>query len=162
MPTQQNAAGGAGKPSYEQLVQELERTRRKLQQEVKAHDELKIRFNELKIRFNETTEDSLRRNNMDHMLLDVLDGERALATKLLQTLVPPRIAADLSQGIAVPPEMYRFAIVFFSDIEGFTSFGDSRPAIEVFNMLDRLFGVMDSVVTCFPALYKVETIGDGK
>lgn len=126
----------------------------------KQHIVEKRSHNQLKKQFNEETIESMKRNNVDRMLLDVLEGERSLAIKLLYTMVPPKIARDLSNGVEVPPEMFKFCVVFFSDIEGFTAFGDSRTPLEVFDMLDGLFSVMDYVSTCFPALYKVETVGD--
>jgi atrial natriuretic peptide receptor A len=104
--------------------------------------------------------ESQRRQSMDHCLLDVLERERSLVTKLLYTMVPPKIARDLSNGLPVAPELFKYCVVFFSDIEGFTAFGDTHSPFEVFDMLNNLFSVMDYVVTCFPALYKVETVGE--
>lgn len=91
----------------------------------------------------------------------VLHMERQMAIKLLHTMVPPKIANDLSRGVEVPPEMYAFATVYFSDIEGFTRFASIKTPLEVFNMLNRLFEIMDYCVSLFPRqLYKIETIGD--
>jgi class 3 adenylate cyclase len=88
----------------------------------------------------------------------VLQTERAMAIKLLHSMVPPRIADDLSKGNDVPPEMFNFATVYFSDIEGFTKFASVKTPIEVFTMLNRLFRIMDYCVTRFPReLYKIET-----
>lgn len=88
-----------------------------------------------------------------------LQQEKALTVKLMSSMMPARIANDLSRGIAVPPEMYKFVVVFFSDIEGFTKFSRAHQPILIFDMLDRLYSVMDRCVTQFPSLYKVETIG---
>ena len=135
--------------SKEELISELcaqksayGALKKKYDDEKKAHEKLK----ELYVTENQSAQ---RRNNMDQVLLDVLEGERALVSKLLHTMVPPKIAHDLSNGIVVPPEMHRFCVIFFSDIEGFTSFGDSRPPLEVFDMLDGLFSVMDFCTSAF-------------
>jgi len=91
----------------------------------------------------------------------VLLMEQRMTMKLLHSMVPPKIANDLSKGVHVPPEMYDFATVFFSDIEGFTKFASIKTPLEVFGMLNRLFFIMDSCVALFPNhLYKIETIGD--
>jgi len=89
----------------------------------------------------------------------VLLMEQRMTQKLLQSMVPPKIANDLSRGAKVPPEMYDFACVFFSDIVGFTAFAAVKTPLEVFAMLNRLFVIMDHCVSLFPALYKIETIG---
>ena len=89
-----------------------------------------------------------------------LQQEKALTVKLMSSMMPARIADNLSKGIAVPPEMYKYVVVFFSDIEGFTKFSRQHQPIIVFDMLDRLYSVMDLCVSQFPSLYKVETIGD--
>ena len=113
-----------------------------------------------KARYEALALESQRRQAMDGCLLDVLERERSLVTKLLYTMVPPKIARDLSNGLPVAPELFKYCVVFFSDIEGFTAFGDGHTAIEVFDMLNSLFSVMDYVTTCFPTLYKVETVGE--
>jgi class 3 adenylate cyclase len=56
--------------------------------------------------------------------------------------------------------MYDFAVIFFSDIQGFTAFAAINSSLEVFAMLERVFTVMDYCVGLFPSLYKVETAGD--
>ena len=116
--------------------------------------------NNLTSKYDALMLESQRRQSMDHCLLDVLERERSLVTKLLYTMVPPKIARDLSNGLPVAPELFKYCVVFFSDIEGFTAFGDTHSPFEVFDMLNNLFSVMDYVVTCFPALYKVETVGE--
>lgn len=93
---------------------------------------------------------------------EVLHAERQVALKLLNAMVPPRIASELCRGVVVAPELHPFSTVFFSDIEGFTRFSSVKSPVEVFAMLNRLFRVMDYCVTLFPShLYKLETIGDG-
>ena len=89
----------------------------------------------------------------------VLQSERQIAIKLLRSMVPRKVADDLSKGVIVPPHMLDFVTVFFSDIEGFTRFAAIKTPLEVFSMLNRLFKVMDHCVGLFPGLYKVETVG---
>ena len=119
----------------------------------------KARYEALALESQALALESQRRQSMDRCLLDVLERERSLVTKLLYTMVPPKIARDLSNGMPVEPELFKYCVIFFSDIEGFTAFGDSHTPFEVFDMLNNLFSVMDYVTTCFPTLYKVETVG---
>lgn len=87
--------------------------------------------------------------------------ERQMAIRILHSMVPPKVANDLSKGVEVMPEMFAFTVVFFSDIQGFTKFASMKSPLEVFAMLNRLFRVMDFCVSLFPKqLYKIETIGD--
>jgi class 3 adenylate cyclase len=76
-------------------------------------------------------------------------------------MVPKHVAEKLERGEPVPPKAYEFCAMFLSDIEHFTAFArKSKDPLVVFNMLDRLYSVMDLCVQNFPTLYKVETIGD--
>lgn len=100
--------------------------------------------------------DEISRHNETVRICDTLSIERRITTKLLQCMMPPKIASDLSNGFIVPPEVFRFTVIFFSDIEGFTRFSSGHAPLQVFNMLDKLFGVMDHCVSKYPKLYKVE------
>ena len=92
-----------------------------------------------------------------------LVSEKALLDKVLCSLVPARVAHDLSLGKPVAPEAFDFCAIFFSDIVGFTPFARKQSPLEVFDMLNRLYSVMDHCVSQWPSsLYKVETIGDGR
>ena len=88
-----------------------------------------------------------------------LEREKELSNSLLEMMLPPKVVNDLRQGIAVPPEQFKSVSVFFSDIVGFTAIASSVEPIQVVDLLNRLYTVMDSVTTFF-GLYKVETIGD--
>lgn len=99
--------------------------------------------------------------NHDRGLYRVAERERALLFKLLVSMVPPRIAEDLSNGVHVPAQMFQYVVIFFSDIEGFVAYADRKSPMQVFDMLDGLFSVMDYCVSHFSKkLYKVETIGE--
>jgi guanylate cyclase soluble subunit beta len=52
------------------------------------------------------------------------------------------------------------AIVFFSDIVGFTGIAGALDPNGVISFLNEVMVVMDYVCSQFPLLYKVETIGD--
>lgn len=131
---------------------------RKLQTTYKKKYEQEL--GELQQKVIDITNEAAKIDQLDRILYNVLENERSLSMKLLHTMVPPKIAHDLSHGIAVPPEMFAFVVIFFSDIVGFTTFASSHTPLQVFDMLDGLFSVMDHCTTQFPSLYKVETIGD--
>mmetsp|Transcript_8527 Transcript_8527/g.18598 ORF Transcript_8527/g.18598 Transcript_8527/m.18598 type:complete len:548 (-) Transcript_8527:23-1666(-) len=78
---------------------------------------------------------------------------------LLHQMLPPKVAADLSAGRPVPPEAFDNVTIFFSDIEGFTKISAAVQPVEIVNLLNVLYTVMDYCASLFP-VYKVETIGD--
>ena len=83
---------------------------------------------------------------------------------IFDTLKPTRlqlfqVAETLRSGHSVLPEEFEEVTIFFSDVEGFTNICASVNPIQVVNMLNELYTVMDYCTSLFP-LYKVETIGD--
>uniref|UniRef100_A0A7S0MUX4 guanylate cyclase n=1 Tax=Pyramimonas obovata TaxID=1411642 RepID=A0A7S0MUX4_9CHLO len=79
--------------------------------------------------------------------------------RLLHDILPEHVAAPLSSGRKVKPEVYEDVTLFFSDIVGFTTISQKLQPIEVMNLLDRLYGRFDGL-TKKHELFKVETIGD--
>ena len=69
------------------------------------------------------------------------------------------MAETLRSGHSVLPEEFEEVTIFFSDVEGFTNICAGVSPIQVVNMLNELYTVMDYCTSLFP-LYKVETIGD--
>lgn len=88
-----------------------------------------------------------------------LEKEKHLSNSLLERMLPRKVAQDLRTGQAVAPEFFNDVTIFFSDIVGFTRISSEVPPIDVVNMLNHLYIIMDHFASVFD-LYKVETIGD--
>ena len=85
--------------------------------------------------------------------------DRRRSQKLINAMLPPRVAKSLKEGVPVEPEYYDCVTVFFSDIVNFTEMSNAMSPGDVMGMLDRLYSVFDDL-TVRHGLFKVETIGD--
>ena len=93
----------------------------------------------------------------------VLTGEKLTAEVkkneiLLGDIFPKRIVSTLLKGVAILPEKFENATIFFSDIESFTKICLHADPMYVFILLNKLYTLMDYVATTFE-VYKIETIG---
>ena len=79
--------------------------------------------------------------------------ERKLNEALLHAMVPKKVAEKLKAGRKVMPEEFSEVTIFFSDVEGFTNICAQVNPIQVVNMLNELYTVMDYCTSLFP-LYK--------
>ena len=93
------------------------------------------------------------------VLSQQLEQEKRLSNSLLEMMLPEKVAADLRAGRQVPPEQFESCSIFFSDIVGFTAMSSNLEPIQVVELLNQLYTVMDNVTNAL-GLYKVETIGD--
>ena len=88
-----------------------------------------------------------------------VERERDRANTLLYNILPRPIADRLQSGEETIANHYDAVTVLFADLVGFTTFASERPALEVVNLLNRIFSAFD----IFSAEYEVEkikTIGD--
>jgi hypothetical protein len=85
--------------------------------------------------------------------------ERKLNLALVHQMLPPKVVEAIRHGKQVTPESFEEVTIFFSDVVGFTNICAQVAPIEVVQMLNELYTVMDYCTSHFP-LYKVETIGD--
>ena len=88
-----------------------------------------------------------------------LEAEKAKAETLICELLPPSVFEHLKKGEQVPPETFKDATLFFSDIEGFTSIAGLATPMEIVTLLNRLYMFFDNVIVKYD-VYKVATIGD--
>ena len=79
--------------------------------------------------------------------------DRKLNEALLHAMVPKKVAEKLKAGRKVMPEQFPEVTIFFSDVEGFTNICAQVRPIQVVNMLNELYTVMDYCTSLFP-LYK--------
>mmetsp|Transcript_30979 Transcript_30979/g.78271 ORF Transcript_30979/g.78271 Transcript_30979/m.78271 type:complete len:506 (+) Transcript_30979:133-1650(+) len=78
---------------------------------------------------------------------------------VLQSVFPKHIADALAKGRKIEPEHHDAVTIFFSDIVGFTDISRKLDAVDVMNMLDRLYLKFDHLAEEL-GMFKVETIGD--
>ncbi|CAJ0575813.1 unnamed protein product, partial [Mesorhabditis spiculigera] len=87
-----------------------------------------------------------------------LQFEKGRSEQLLYSMLPKSIAMSLKRGEMVLPKTYNEATVYFSDIKGFTTICSDSSPLEVVELLNQLYTVMDGVLDGYNC-YKVETIG---
>ncbi|KAL7527018.1 hypothetical protein ACHAXR_002817 [Thalassiosira sp. AJA248-18] len=97
--------------------------------------------------------------NVDPGEQKVLHRQTSESDRLLDEIFPPPVALALREGRKVEPEHFDSATIFFSDIVGFTPLSSTMSPWKVSDMVDRLYGEMDSLSHKF-GVYKLETIGD--
>ncbi len=88
-----------------------------------------------------------------------LATERARTHELVQNVLPPTIANELSKNSGTLARHHDSATVMFADIVGFTRFAETHPPDEVVGMLNSVFLRFDALVQSASVL-KLKTVGD--
>ncbi|XP_072016327.1 uncharacterized protein [Amphiura filiformis] len=91
--------------------------------------------------------------------MDELAVERERSENLLGQMLPPSVAQELKMGNTVHAEYFEQVTIFFSDLVNFTSVCSQSTPLQVVDMLNTLYHVLDGTIEQFDA-YKIETIGD--
>ena len=93
------------------------------------------------------------------ILLAQLNQAKSQADNLLGQMLPPAVSKQLLSGRKVEPQSFKSATVFFLDVVGFTTISAQVDPLEIVNLLNSLYSVIDNVIERYD-VYKVETIGD--
>jgi class 3 adenylate cyclase/FixJ family two-component response regulator len=88
-----------------------------------------------------------------------LENEKVKTDKLLQSILPLKIANELLEKGYTKPREYDSVSILFADVIGFSDLAKSSPAIELVTRLDNYFYIFDEITEQF-GLEKIKTIGD--
>ena len=87
-----------------------------------------------------------------------INTERRRTDLLLKEMLPKSIARRLLNGSNVSACYYNSVTVYFSDIAGFHEISSTISPMQVVDLLNDVYSLMDSKLECYD-VYKVETIG---
>jgi len=85
--------------------------------------------------------------------------EKDKSDKLLQNILPNKVAADLKEKGYTNPESFEHVSVFFSDIVGFTKISSDLDPKVLINELNTLFTAFDNIIEKNQC-ERIKTIGD--
>jgi class 3 adenylate cyclase len=88
-----------------------------------------------------------------------LDAERKKADRLLDAVLPARIADRLRGGETRIADSHRDVTVLLADLVGFTRLASELSAREMVDLLDALFSEFDAIASRYE-LEKIKTVGD--
>jgi len=88
-----------------------------------------------------------------------LENEKAKTDKLLQSVLPRKIARELLEKGFTKPRQFNNVSILFADVIGFSDLARMSPPIDLVIRLDTYFYVFDEIVEEL-GMEKIKTIGD--
>ena len=85
--------------------------------------------------------------------------EHNLSNSLLFSMLPQKVVQILWSGRAFEPRHHENMTLFFSDVVSFADMCSEFPPLDIIDMLNRLYTVIDFLAGQF-CLYKVETVSN--
>ena len=89
-----------------------------------------------------------------------LDTERKRSDELLLNILPQSIAEELKQNGKAKARKYQEVTVLFSDFKNFTRIAETLTPEELVEELDTCFKAFDFIISQYPDIEKIKTIGD--
>ena len=104
--------------------------------------------------------EKLRALNEEIILQKIaIESEKEKTDKLLQSILPHKIANELLEKGYTKPREYNSVSILFADVIGFSDLAKSNPSIELVKRLDNYFYIFDEIIEQY-GLEKIKTIGD--
>jgi class 3 adenylate cyclase len=88
-----------------------------------------------------------------------VETEREKSERLLRSMLPPSIAAELKERNQVTPRFYDAATILFADFEGFTKLAERLEPKTLIDQLNEFFSTVDEIAERH-GLEMLKTIGD--
>jgi PAS domain S-box-containing protein len=90
---------------------------------------------------------------------ELIQEEREKTDKLLESILPHHVAAQLKSIGSARPRTYKMASIMFTDFKGFTKSCEHLKPEQIVEYLDSFFTVFDNIVVEH-YIEKIKTIGD--
>jgi PAS domain S-box-containing protein len=90
---------------------------------------------------------------------EIIQAEKEKSDKLLQNILPLKIANELKEKGYVKPTLYKSVTVIFTDFKGFTKIASNMGPEELLDKLDMIFLQFDQICER-RKIEKLKTIGD--
>lgn len=117
------------------------------------------KLEESRIELLKTTNKLKTLNEQINLQKMAIENEKAKTDKLLQTVLPRKIARELLEKGYSKPRQFKNVSILFADVIGFSDLARTSPPIELVSRLDNFFYVFDEIVEQY-GLEKIKTIGD--
>lgn len=90
----------------------------------------------------------------------MIEQERERSDELLLNILPAPIATELKEKGKAKAQKFEEVTVLFSDFINFTSIAEQMRPEELVEELDKCFKAFDFIISQYPEIEKIKTIGD--
>lgn len=90
----------------------------------------------------------------------IIEEERKRSDELLLNILPAPIAEELKEYGKAKARKYQQVTVLFSDFKNFTRISEALGPEELVEELDKCFKAFDFIISQYPTIEKIKTIGD--
>lgn len=90
----------------------------------------------------------------------IIEAERERSDELLFNIMPAEVAKELKEKGKATAREYPEATVMFIDFKNFTSISERLSPEQLVNALNDLFRSFDHILSQYPEIEKIKTIGD--